>query len=187
MTTKKGRIPRRISLEHLVQIVPDDGRERVIQNAQERDITDGVEHEKYVEVEYIAEPSLLSDPVVGFKLALQGKKGGFTDHQSKVIRAASRMRAVRPKNKIREVLKRHGFSRDYRWSKKNGFKQRMTISDATKLKSSPDGHTFRIIGEEEVKSSIILPQNQIRVTDEREMKQVLGYIRDPRKPNVRNA
>jgi hypothetical protein len=187
MTTPKGRMPVRDALERLAREAPDDGREHRVRKKTEFKDDGGVTHEKFVEVEFIGEPPITSDPVVMFKLAIAGQKHGFTAHQAAVIRATSRIRKPRSKTKVREVLRRHGFSRDYYWTAKNRFIQRMTFEDATRLKATPDGHEFRVLGQEEAPTGLVLPQNLIRVTSDVEMREVLGYIRDPRKPNVRNA
>lgn len=183
----KGRMPVSTALERIAHEAQDAGLDMQVREKTEHPVTQGVEHDKFVEVEYVGEPSLLNDPVVQFKLAINGQKNGFNAHQTAVIRASSRIRASRPPNKIREILARHGFTRDYRWSAKNKWTQRMTIQDAERLKSLPGAHQFIVLGKEERRSSLILPQDVIRVTDDRELKEIVGYINTPGKPTLRNG
>ena len=183
----RGRMPVGDALEEIAREGKNAGLDMRVRERTATRVDKGVEHERYVEVEYVGEASLLNDPVVQFKLATAGQKNGFNAHQSAVIRASSRIRASRFPGKVREVLSRHGFTRDYRWSEKNKWIQRMTIQDAERLKSAPGGHQFVVLGQEEPRSSLILPQNSIRISDDRDLRRVVGYIHDPRKPSLRNG
>lgn len=179
-------MPVRSALEQIVADADQAGMHMEVRERTDHPVTIGVEHERYVEVEYVGEMSLINDPVVAFKLAIQGQKQGFSSHQASVIRTASRIRRSRPENKIREVLKRHGFSQDYRWGKKNKWIQRMTLADAEKLKSDKGGHEFVILGHEPTPSSIVLPQDEIRISNDKELKRITGFINDNR-PRDRHA
>lgn len=176
----KGRMPVNKALENVAREADKEGLHFEVRDRTDHPMTRGVEHERFVEVEYVGEPSLLTDNVVAFRLALQGKAGGLSKHQAAVIRQASRTRRSRPQKKIREILARHGYSRDYRWMRQNNFIQRMTYEDATKLKSQPDGHEFRILGVDPEPQTVFLPQTEIRVADDRDLRRITGFLSDPR-------
>lgn len=155
--------------------------EAVVRPRTEIERTIGVEHEAFVEVEWTGQKSLITNPVVAFKLALEGQPKGFTHHQAAVVRAANRIRRGAFPKVSRTVGPRTGFSRTYSWGHKNKtYIQRMTAADALKLKESPDGKEFRILGQDPEPSPLILPDFDIRVVSDRELRRVEGYIADDR-------
>ena len=182
----RGRMPVKTALEQIATQMEGEGQEAHVRpHAETTTNPIGVEHEQYVEVKWIGEPSYLQDPRVYVRLALMGKPGGFTERQARVIRAASRIRMGTFAGHTREMTRKHGFSRDYAWGARHKtYVQRMTLADANKLRSSVDGHEFVILGFEPEASPIILPPNYIKIISDREFKEITGYIDDSRPKEV---
>lgn len=178
-----GRMPIGTALERIAS----DMEQSMDQEAHVRTKTEsgtnpiGVEHEKFVEVKWVGEPAYTADPRVYVKLALTGQPGGFTERQARVIRAANRIRIATVPGHTREMLRSSGFSRDYAWgARHNTYVQRMTLADAEKLKASPDGHEFVILGHEPERGPLTLPPGYIKIVSDQEFKEITGYIDDPR-------
>lgn len=178
------RIPRRDSLKQLTGLIRDKAdTEAVLRDPTESATADpGVQHEeRWLEVEWVGEPSMYRNPVVYNKLAFVGKPGGFTVHQAKVIRAANRMRMGRFPNVIREMPTRQGYTRDYRWSEKNGYVQRMLWQDVERLKACPDAHEFYVVGvDPDPRGPFALPPTGIKVITDQEFKEIQAYVMDDR-------
>lgn len=164
------------------QIEKTNDEEAVVRPRTQVAHSPGIEHEAFVEVEWVGEPSFIRNPVVALRLALVGQDKGFTPHQAAVIRAANRIRSGAFPGVTRSVGPRSGFSRHYTWGHKNQKTsiQRMTMADADKLKASRDGHEFRIIGVESPPALLTLPDVGLRMVSDKEFKRVEGYMADER-------
>lgn len=178
------RFPRQDSLKQIARTM----RDQADQDAAFREPTGsatpdpGIQHEdRYLEVEWVGEPSMYRNPVVYNRLAFTGQEGGFTVHQAKVVRAANRMRTGRFPKVIREIPENQGFTRTYRWSKENGYVQRMLWQDVERLKASPDGHEFYVIGvDPDPRGPLALPLTGIKVVTDQEFKEIEAYVLDER-------
>lgn len=177
-----GRMPVSEALGRIAQDMEGTGQEAKVRPRAEAGTNPvGTMDDKHVLVKWVGEPAYTTDPRVYIKLALTGQPGGFTERQARVIRAASRIRMATVPGHTREMLAKHGFSRDYAWGARHGtYIQRMTFADAELLKASPDGHEFVIMGQEQEPSLITLPAGYIKIISDKEFRQIEGYIEDNR-------